>query len=273
MSGRGLPQEKTNTQQALVSRRAFLQRALVGAGTLAVSGVAIGAWSRAANASSAVKGAGLAGAMPGMDMSRHDMASMRGGAKLRDANTIDLDQVQEARQPPVSASGVVNMDGEFYKKLRLPPKPNAKPLLDDKQVDELERRLSCPCPCNLDVFTCRTTDFACGNSPAVHRDVLALVAGGYSGDEIMKAMIGRYGNNILMAPPKEGVNLIAWFGPFVALAIGAVGVNWLLRTWRRNAQIAAANGSAVEPMHANDMGATNEEMDRLRAALRDDGRN
>ena len=268
MSTHDGPKQDVNPQQALVNRRVFLQRALVGAG--AVGGVALGGWSRAANASSVAKGAGMSRAMAGMDMSGHDMSSMR-SMKLRDANAINTDQVQEARPPAVTA-GVVNMEGEFYKRVKLPPKPNAKPLLDDKGSDELERHLSCPCPCNLDVFTCRTTDFACGNSPLVHRDVLALVAGGYSGDEIMKAMIGVYGNNILMAPPKEGVNLIAWFGPFVALAIGAVGVNWVLRTWRHNAQLAAANGQAVSPMHAHDLGATNEEMDRLRAALRDDGR-
>ena len=272
MSGRGWSDEKPDTQQLLVNRRVFLQRVLAGAGTVAVSGVAIGAWSRAAHASSAMKGAGTLGPLGGMNMAGHSMASMRGSTKLRDATAISVNQVQESRQPGVTA-GVVNMEGEFYKRVRLAPKPNAKPVLDAKQSDELERRLSCPCPCNLDVFTCRTTDFACGNSPLVHRDVLALVAGGYSGDEIMKAMVGVYGNNILLAPPKEGVNLIAWFGPFVALAIGAVGVNWLLRTWRRNAQIAADNGLAVAPMHVHDLGATTEEMDRLRAALRDDGRN
>jgi len=271
LSSRGLPNEGVRAQPTPVNRRAFLQRALVGAAAVTVGGVALGAWSRAANASPVARGAGMSGAMGAMDMTGHDMSSMGSGAQLRDANIIDVDQVQESRQPAVTA-GVVNMEGEFYKRVQLPAKPNAKPLLDDKQADALERRLSCPCPCNLDVFTCRTTDFACGNSPLVHRDVLALVAGGYSGDEIMKAMIGVYGNNILMAPPKEGVNLIAWFGPFVALAIGAVGVNWLLRTWRRNAETAAANGQAVAPMHAHEPGATDEEMDRLRAALRDGNR-
>ena len=47
----------------------------------------------------------------------------------------------------------------------------------------------CPCPCTLDVYTCRTTDFSCTISPAVHRDINALVAGGYSADEIMAALI------------------------------------------------------------------------------------
>ncbi len=273
MRNRRFSTEHAAQAEAVVNRRAFLQRAFVGVGTVVVSGVALGAWSRAANASSVGKNARMVGMdMSVHDMSAHDMSAM-GGAKagLRDANAIDV-QDQQARAPQVMPGGVVNMDGEFVKPVRLPAKPGAKPLLDEKQVNDLERRLACPCPCNLDVFTCRTTDFSCGNSPAVHADVQRLVAGGYNADEIMKAMIGVYGNNILMAPPKEGVNLIAWFGPFVALALGAVGVNALLRSWRRNADVAAANGADVSPMRVHDLGATDEEMERLQAALRDDDR-
>ncbi|MEP6836112.1 MAG: cytochrome c-type biogenesis protein CcmH [Gemmatimonas sp.] len=262
------------TQPVAVSRRAFVQRALIGAGAVAATGVALGGWARAANAEALSKGGKIAGSMAGMDMSKMDMSNGMSGmnqraAKLRDVNSMDADQVQEARQLPIKPGGVVNMDGEFYKPVRLPAKPNAKPLLTKQQSDDLERRLSCPCPCNLDVFTCRTTDFSCGNSPAVHDDVLTLVEGGYSADEIMKAMIGVYGNNILMAPPKSGMSLIAWFGPFVALGIGAVVVNTLLRKWRRNADAAAAV-SDISPARVNEYGATNEEMDRLRVALRDD---
>ena len=39
--------------------------------------------------------------------------------------------------------------------------------------------ISCPCPCTLDVFTCRTS-MPCGFSPRMHADVVALSNGGYS---------------------------------------------------------------------------------------------
>jgi cytochrome c-type biogenesis protein CcmH len=175
--------------------------------------------------------------------------------------------MQDAAQQP--AAGVINMDGEFYKPVQLAPKPNATPQMTDKEVDEFERRLSCPCPCNLNIFTCRTTDFACGNSPAVHRDIQAMVKGGYNADEIMKAMIGTYGNNILMAPPKEGVNLIAWVGPFLAMGVGAVLINAMLRTWRRNAELAAVSASSGAASRPAGIDATDAEMERLRKALRD----
>lgn len=252
LSSRGVSERKFQGAHRSLDRREFVRGALVGAGTFAAGGALFSSWTRAAHAA------------PSNGNAPHVHSAM-----LRDASTMDVAQVQEAQQPAVTA-GVVNMDGEFYKQVRRPAKPGAKPQMDAKQVDDLERRLACPCPCTLNVFTCRTTDFTCSNSPAVHADIQGLVAGGYSADEIMAAMIGTYGNNILMAPPKSGVNLVAWFGPFVAIAIGAVGVTALLRGWRRNAQAAAANASSSPQMHANDVGATNEEMARLRAALRDD---
>lgn len=179
---------------------------------------------------------------------------------------------QEQAQDPgrVMVGGVVNMDGEYYKSVRLPPKPNATPQLDDKQIENFEHTIACPCPCTLDVFTCRTTDFSCGNSPAVHRDVMELVKGGYNADEIMQAMVGVYGNKIRMAPPKKGINLIAWFAPFAAVAGGAIVLNAMLRGWRRNSNQATAQTVAANNMRMPDIDATDDEMARLQAVLRGD---
>lgn len=187
------------------------------------------------------------------------------------ASSVDAALLQQNQQPPAGAAGVVNMEGDFYKSVRLPAKPNATPQLDKKQIELFERSIACPCPCTLDVFTCRTTDFACGNSPAVHADVLAMVKGGYNADEIMAAMKGTYGNAILMAPPKEGINLIAWFAPFAALGAGAILVNAMLRGWRKNSEVAAerALASMIKPA---EIVATDDEMARLRKAMRDDTR-
>ncbi|MBC8090183.1 MAG: cytochrome c-type biogenesis protein CcmH [Phycisphaerae bacterium] len=247
---------------AKLSRRNLIARAAAGAGAVAVGTVASTVWSRSASAAitpadhAAMHAVGMRGiGMPGM---------------IR-ASTADVSAPQQNQQPPTGAAGVVNMEGDFYKSVRLPPKPNATPLLNKKQIEEFERTIACPCPCTLDVFTCRTTDFACGNSPAVHADVQAMVKGGYNADEILQAMIGTYGNNILMAPPKKGVNLIAWFAPFAALGAGAILVNAMLRGWRKNSQVAAdrALASMIKPA---EVVATDDEMARLRKALRDDTR-
>ncbi|HSU97619.1 MAG TPA: hypothetical protein VLI40_10340, partial [Gemmatimonadaceae bacterium] len=70
----------------------------------------------------------------------------------------------------------MDMSAATYKPVRLPPKPNATPLLSDAQRDDLEHHLHCQCGCNLDIYTCRTTDFSCPVSPPMHVDVMGLIA-------------------------------------------------------------------------------------------------
>src|SRR5476649_2827294 len=109
------------------------------------------------------------------------------------------------------------MDQMAAQPVRLPPKPGAAPSMTALERDALERRIHCQCGCTLDVFTCRTTDFSCHVSPAMHRDVMALVEGGYGAQEILDAFTKTYGERALMSPRKSGFNLLAWFTPGVAL--------------------------------------------------------
>ncbi|AMW04352.1 cytochrome c-type biogenesis protein [Gemmatimonas phototrophica] len=187
-------------------------------------------------------------------------------------------RAQDPSAPPVNnqtvgtAAGGEEMTSDSYKPVVRPPKPGAKPTMDAKQVEAFERELACPCPCTLDIYTCRTTDFTCGISPAVHGDIQRLVDGGYTGDEIMQALTGTYGDFILNAPRKEGFSLVAWFAPFAALAVGGVGIGALLRSWRLNAKAADAGRPAREAVRLTDVAgdATPEELARLEAALREE---
>lgn len=177
-----------------------------------------------------------------------------------------------AAQQPAAAPGGEAMTSDSYKPVVRPPKPNAKPTMDVKQVEDFERELACPCPCTLDIYTCRTTDFSCGISPAVHGDIQRMVDGGYTGAEIMEALTGTYGDFILNAPRKEGFSLVAWFAPFAAVAFGAVGIGVMLRSWRVNAKTAAASRPVGErPLDESATAdATPDELARLQAALRED---
>ncbi len=189
---------------------------------------------------------------------------------------------------PSSASNVA-MDPSGYKPVGLPAKPNGRPLLTADQRDALEHRLKCQCPCTLDVYTCRTTDFSCGISPAMHADVQQLVAGGYSGDEILAAFTQTYGERALMSPTKQGFNLMGYFAPFAVLGTGTVVVASLMRRWSTRAQAAAAalgraphaqpapvstaRADRDDPVSytaadAAALGATPEELARLEAAVR-----
>ena len=166
------------------------------------------------------------------------------------------------QQAQVEGAG---MDGDAYQPVRLPPKSDARSQLTNQQRDAVERQLSCPCPCTLDVFTCRTS-MSCGFSPRMHLDVARLVDGGYTGDEILAAFKAAYGEQALMAPEKRGFNLVGYAMPFAAVGAGGVVIAALIRRWGARARLARA-AAAARPL---DVQATPEEMARLQAALRRD---
>ncbi len=213
----------------MISRRVFLGRAAAAAGALSLG----------IRSASAQQGAGQA---------RGDTA--------------------RAPETPgaLDTSNLFAMDQLASRPVRLPPKPGAKPSMTAAQRDELEHRIKCQCGCTLDVYTCRTTDFSCQVSPAMHRDVMALVDGGYSAQEIIDAFVKAYGERVLMAPPKEGFNLLGYVAPFAALGVGGVVVFALIRQWRARAPVAA-----VPPKPGTTRtDATPEELARIDAAVRDD---
>lgn len=152
---------------------------------------------------------------------------------------------------------------DVYRPITLPAKPGATASMTDAQRDDLEHQLHCQCGCNLDVFTCRTTDFACSVSPAMHADVMGLVSGGYSATEILGAFKAIYGEKVLMAPGKAGFNLVGYTMPFVALGAGAVLVATLLRRWR-------SREPEVAPVAAQTIDASEQELAALDAAVRHD---
>jgi cytochrome c-type biogenesis protein CcmH len=186
------------------------------------------------------------------------------GALLGAAASV-VSRASAAQQGVADTSNLFAMDQSAARSVRLPPKPGALASMTPTDRDALEHRIRCQCGCTLDVFTCRTTDFSCQVSPAMHRDVMALVAGGYTAEEILDAFVNVYGKSALMAPPKEGFNLVGYALPGVAIAIVAVLIAMMLRRWKKSVVPAAAWGPTVVPP-----GATDEEMRRLDAAVRDD---
>ncbi len=133
----------------------------------------------------------------------------------------------------------------------------------DPAIQTLEKRLRCTCGCGLDVYTCRTTDFTCTTSPAMHRDVLALLDEGKTAEEVVQAFVERYGQSILMAPPKRGFNLAGYFVPGAALLAAGAVLFLTLRRWTRSAAVAAA--AAPPPSAASN--ASHEELARLQRDL------
>ncbi|MGQ0702858.1 MAG: cytochrome c-type biogenesis protein CcmH [Gemmatimonadales bacterium] len=162
------------------------------------------------------------------------LGSLLGGRRAASQGGADT-----ARQPQLPRAD------RLYDPSVVQERAPATPADNDPIVKDIEHRLKCTCGCNLDVYTCRTTDFTCTYSPALHREVLALRAEGKSPDQVVEAFVARYGESILMAPPPEGFNLAAYVVPgsvvaAVALVLAAVLV-------RRSRRLRVA-GMAGEPM-------------------------
>lgn len=125
---------------------------------------------------------------------------------------------------------------------------------NDAFVVGIEEKLRCTCGCNLDVYTCRTTDFTCATSPAMHREVVALIERGMTGQEVIDAFVEQYGELVLMAPKKEGFNIVGYVVP--GIAITAVGALMLWMLSRRDTIVAAqpadVGGSPYEGMSEED---------------------
>lgn len=140
---------------------------------------------------------------------------------------------------------------------------------NDALIMAVEKTLKCQCGCNLDIYTCRTTDFTCTTSPALHRDIVALREQGMTAEQIREDFVRQYGEQALMAPKAEGFNLAGYFVPGILMLVG-IGV---LSMWivRRQRQVAAASVPSLAATQSMDIaavaGATPDEIERLNRAL------
>src|SRR5437667_10269283 len=132
---------------------------------------------------------------------------------------------------------------------------------NDAALQAIEKQIHCTCGCNQDVDTCRTTDFTCTTSPALHHRVVALAQAGKTGKPIPDAFVRENGIAILMAPPKRGLNLIGYVVPPVVLLVAAVILPLVMRRWTRTAAADPVPAGPVAPA------GTSEELERLRGEL------
>ena len=170
---------------------------------------------------------------------------------------------QPTQQPQSTMSGP--MRGEAYRPVTLPPRPGATATVSPERRDDIEKQLKCHCGCPLDIYNCRTTDFACPVSPRVHADVQALIAGGYSEAEIREAFVAVYGERVLTAPKPEGFNLLAYVAPFAAITIFGGFAAWVIHRWRQQPE-SDVDADVRIPQSAG----TADELARLEAAVRSD---
>jgi cytochrome c-type biogenesis protein CcmH len=131
----------------------------------------------------------------------------------------------------------------------------------------VERRLRCTCPCGLDIFTCRTTDFTCSYSPALHDEVLTLVRAGTGPEGVVAAFVAKYGERILLAPKPQGFGILGYVLPGTAIVLVAGVLAWVLIRRSRRPGMVPVQPAPAAPARSPVPAGSAEEMARLDRAL------
>jgi len=73
----------------------------------------------------------------------------------------------------------------------------------------------------------------CGYSSPVRQKIMAMQREGMDDDSIVNAIKTERGAEALAVPPTQGFSLLAWWGPYIALAFGLGVVYLVLRRFLR----------------------------------------
>lgn len=99
---------------------------------------------------------------------------------------------------------------------------------------ELSKKLACPVCDGQSI-----ADSQARLAREMKQTIETQVQSGKSDEEIIDFFVARFGEEVLLEPPREGVNLALWWIPVVALLLGALVVGLYLRDNLRPARRAA----------------------------------
>lgn len=165
----------------------------------------------------------------------------------------------------VSVGQTVQQSDQVYDPARAGrPREPTTAMDTDAGIQAIEKKLRCSCGCGLDIYTCRTTDFTCTYSPALHKEVVRLADQGKSAQQIIDEFVAQYGEAALMAPPRRGFNLAGYFVPSILIIAAGVALVLVLRRWTRQAQAIAPAAPPPSDASPAELERLRQELDRLR---------
>jgi len=136
--------------------------------------------------------------------------------------------------------------------------------MPSRQAKEIERNLSCPCGCGMTVETCQSS-MTCSEADSIHADVMRQLTEGKTEKEVYATLVAKWGEKILAAPTKKGLNLAAWILPFVALLASAWVIYLGVSTWvrRKNQRLEATAEEQKRVLSPEDEARLQKELDAL----------
>jgi len=115
---------------------------------------------------------------------------------------------------------------------------------DYDRINEIAKGLNCPTCAGINLADCRTQTCA-----QWKEQIGDYVEAGYTDQEVLDEFVVRYGEQVLLEPPKSGFTLILWVLPFIALIAGAVWLYYTLRRWADRETASAAVATAPDSAH------------------------
>ena len=106
----------------------------------------------------------------------------------------------------------------------LSPIAGVAKVVDESKIDQKVREVAKTLRCAV----CQTENIWESGAPLAHqmREVIReRVMQGQSAEEIRAYFHSRYGNYIMMEPPKQGINWLIWLAPFLLL-LGGGALLW-----------------------------------------------
>src|SRR5215212_6268042 len=118
----------------------------------------------------------------------------------------------------------------------------------DDEARRIGKQLQCPVCAGASVAE-SPSDLA-GQMRSVIRTKLQA---GENEQQIVAYFVERYGDGVLIEPPRRGISLLVWVAPLIVLIVGAVLLWRLLQSWLRPRRVAAArvNGLPIAPTSTN----------------------
>ena len=127
--------------------------------------------------------------------------------------------------------------------------------VDEKTVQEIAAQLRC--------VVCQSLSVADSPSETANQMrgiIRERLAAGETPVQVRDYFVEKYGQWILLSPPRRGFDLLVWVVPFAALGAGLVLVALVLRRWRRTPSPVPT--AALEPSVRERIRREMEELDR-----------
>jgi len=106
--------------------------------------------------------------------------------------------------------------------------------VEEQVVYEIASQLRCVVCQNLSV-----ADSPSEMATQMRGVIKERLAAGERPDEVVRYFVDKYGDWILLSPPRRGFTLLVWIFPIVAVAVGLAVVVLVLRRWTRRTPPAA----------------------------------